>query len=492
MSPDGRSVYVAGHGGDSISHLFRDPATGQLALDGCLNNDGSQSCGDLPNAPFNGAAGVAVSPDGRSVYVTAYAGNAVLHFFREPAGQLFYDGCLANDDTQGCVDLPGEPFDGAAGVAVSPDGASVYVAAGNAVAQFAVNGPAGQIAYRGCLNEDGSSSCVEVPGEPLDGVTDVAVSPDGRRVYVTAFGSDAVGYLLRNPGSELDWDGCLNNDGSDGCENVTGAPLDAPLGITVSPDGRSVYVASAVSDSISHLAPDATGKPLWVGCVNNDGSSSCADLPGEPIDYAADVAVSPDGRSVYAAAYESDAVVHLVRDTAGRLSWDSCLNDDGSQGCGDLLSAPLNGPQHLTASPDGRSLYVGTILSGTLARFTREQPAPPAGPPSPPPPPATDRAAPTISRLALRHRRFRFVLSEPATVRITIERRRKPGRGRRTLTRPGRAGLNRLRVTLRRGAYRARFTAVDAAGNRSRTATLKFRVAARGRAVAATDSWSTG
>ena len=124
VSPDGRSVYVAGHGGDSISHLFRDPATGQLALDGCLNNDGSQSCGDLPNAPLNGAAGVAVSPDGRSVYVTAYAGNAVLHFFREPAGQLFYDGCLANDDTQGCVDLPGEPFNGAAGVAVSPDGAS--------------------------------------------------------------------------------------------------------------------------------------------------------------------------------------------------------------------------------------------------------------------------------------------------------------------------------------------------------------------------------
>ena len=84
------------------------------------------------------------------------------------------------------------------------------------------------------------------------------------------------------------------------------------------------------------------------------------------------------------------------------------------------------------------------------------------------------------------------MLSEPATVRITIERRRKPARGRRTLTRPGRAGLNRLRVRLRRGAYRARFTAVDAAGNRSRTATLKFRVAVRGRAVAATDSWSTG
>ena len=347
VSPDGRSVYVAGLGGDSISHLFRDPATGQLALDGCLNNDGSQSCRDLPNAPLNRAAGVAVSPDGRSVYVTAYRSDAVLHFFREPAGQLFYDGCLANDDTQGCVDLPGEPFNGAAGVAVSPDGASVYVAAGNAVAQFAVDGPAGQIAYRGCLNEDGSSSCVEVPGEPLNGVTDVAVSPDGRLVYVAAFDSDAVGYLLRNPGSELDWDGCLNNDGSDGCENVTGAPLDGPPGITVSPDGRSVYVASAESDSISHLAPDAL-RPAGVGGMRERWSpSSCADVPGERDRLRRRRRREPRRPVGVRRRLQRDAVAHLVRDTAGRLSWEGCLKQRQLAGLPAICS-PRRSTDHST------------------------------------------------------------------------------------------------------------------------------------------------
>ena len=198
LSPDGRSVYVTGHNGDSISHFFRDPATGQLAFDGCLNNDGSQNCGDLPNAPLNGAAGVAVSPDGRSVYVTAHFGSAVLHFFREPAGQLFYDGCLANDATNGCVELQGAPLQGAAGVAVSPDSASVYVAGGDAVVMFAANGPAGQIVYAGCLNSHGLSYCVDVPGAPLANASDIAVSPDGRVVYVSFWDSDAVGYVFRN------------------------------------------------------------------------------------------------------------------------------------------------------------------------------------------------------------------------------------------------------------------------------------------------------
>jgi DNA-binding beta-propeller fold protein YncE len=270
LSPDGRSLYVTGYAGDSITHLF---AGGKLALDGCLNGDGSQNCGDLPQSPIDGASDVAVSPNGRSVYVTSFAADAIAHFFRAPGGQLFYDGCLANDASDGCVDLPGAPLDGARAVAVSPDGAFVYVAA-TTLAIFSTAGPEGQIGYNGCLNNDGSDDCVDVPGEPLDGVDDVAVSPDGRSVYVTSFTGDTVGTLLRRSTTtaKLAWDGCLNNDGSDFCANVPGAPLDAATGLAVSRDGRSVYVASAVSDSVSHLRRDPAGGQLaWVGCLNDDG-----------------------------------------------------------------------------------------------------------------------------------------------------------------------------------------------------------------------------
>lgn len=136
-----------------------------------------------------------------------------------------------------------------------------------------------------------------------------------------------------------------------------------------------------------------------------------------------------------------------------------------------------------------------------------------------------DRVAPTVSRFGMSRRRFgvarratpliartrrgsafRYVLSEPAAVRIVIARRtpgrrvgrrcRKPARGlggRRscvrhvrvgTLVRAGRpagAGVTRFsgrigRLALRRSRYRATITAVDAAGNRSAPRRTTFRV----------------
>jgi DNA-binding beta-propeller fold protein YncE len=469
LSPDGRSVYVTGYAGDSITHLF---AGDKLALDGCLNDTGSQNCGDLAQSPLDGASDVAVSPDGRSVYVASFGARAVLHFFREPGGQLFYDGCLANDASDGCVDLPGAPLEGAGTVAVSPDGRSVYVG-GITLARFGVSGPEGQIVYTGCLNNDGSHGCVDLPGEPLDGVDDVAVSADGKSVYAASFTGDTLGVLLRDKVTgKLDWDGCLNDDGSDGCVNVPGSPLDGAIGVTASADGRSVYVASAVSDSLSHLARNqATGGLAWVDCLSNDGSDNCVDVPGAPLDYAADVAVSPDGRSVYVAAYDSDAVAHVVRDPrTGRLAWGGCLADTGAEGCVDVAAAPLNGAQAVAVSPDGRSVLVGSAFGSAVARFARELPA--AGTPTP-----RDTTAPTITRVRVSGRRritLRYTLSEPATVRVAICRK-----GCRAQRRSARAGANRLRKTLRPGRYRVRLVATDAAGNRSARATVRFRARRR-------------
>jgi hypothetical protein len=95
----------------------------------------------------------------------------------------------------------------------------------------------------------------------------------------------------------------------------------------------------------------------------------------------------------------------------------------------------------------------------------------------------TDRVAPALSRLRLRRAKgvLRFRLSEAATVRVRVERRR--GRRFRPATAAkrsaGEAGANRVKVAtkrLRAGRYRLVVTAVDAAGNRS-VKRLKFRVA---------------
>jgi virginiamycin B lyase len=114
----------------------------------------------------------------------------------------------------------------------------------------------------------------------------------------------------------------------------------------------------------------------------------------------------------------------------------------------------------------------------------------------------------TVARAVPSGTQFRFSLSEPARVTVKIERRlsgrRVRGRCRtgaksgrrcklwrsagRSLTRQGLQGPNSIafsgrlgRKALTIGSYRARLTATDAAGNRSRTVTLGFRIVAKGR-----------
>ena len=84
----------------------------------------------------------------------------------------------------------------------------------------------------------------------------VAVSPDGKSVYVASYGSDAVARLNRNTTT-----GAITQPaGSAGCVSETGAGpcadghgLYGPVGVAVSPDGKSVYVASPYSDAVARF-----------------------------------------------------------------------------------------------------------------------------------------------------------------------------------------------------------------------------------------------
>jgi DNA-binding beta-propeller fold protein YncE len=91
-------------------------------------------------------------------------------------------------------------------------------------------------------------------GDGLTGANGVAMSADGRNVYVTS--ANAVVGLRRNPrtgalneppGSA----GCISEDGSDPCAD--GRALSGAYGAAVSADGKSVYVASLDSAAVARL-----------------------------------------------------------------------------------------------------------------------------------------------------------------------------------------------------------------------------------------------
>ena len=422
ISPDGLFAYVtsphvnsgsdpSNDTGDAISVFSRNPTTGALTqlsgTNGCVNLDGSDGCAD--GRGLDGVRATVISPDGEHLYAvggtqdgTDNQGNvivagAVTAFDRNPATGVLTqlpgtDGCISDDGTGGdCVD--GRALDNASDIAISPDGEHVYVTSrfSDAITMLARKPETGQLSQTAivgndCISETGSAGCGD--GRGLDSPVSVAVSGDGQTVYVASVNSDAVAVFRRFSSGALVQEsnatGCVTETGAGGCTN--GAQLDGATGVEVSPDGKHVYVAAELSDAVTIYERDLTtaGNPIGTltrlsgtaGCVRHaSASSSCAQA--RPLDGVVDVAVSPDGKSVYApSVFDTDAVTIFARNTSTgavtRLpSVAGCVSRTGSGGtC--TQGRALDGPNTVTLSPDGTSGYVPSLQSDAVAVFKRQ------------------------------------------------------------------------------------------------------------------------
>ncbi|HEU5265024.1 MAG TPA: beta-propeller fold lactonase family protein [Gaiellaceae bacterium] len=368
-----------------------------------------------------GPRSVALSPDGKNLYFPATTAAAIGIFARDPVtGALRQltgtSGCISESGTNGACAV-GRALSGARSAAVSPDGASVYVASffSDAVAAFSRDTATGALTQlsgaSGCVSETGSGgSCVD--GAALDGARTVVVSPDGANVYVAAETSGAIsvfardeltGALTQLPGLAA----CVSQTGADGtC--VDGRALGGAGGIEVSADGAFVYVASLGSDAVATFSRDpGTGAlaqlPGTAGCVSETGNGgSCLD--GTALDRARSLSLSPDGSSLYVAAEASDAIAVLSRDgptgTLRQLAGAAgCVSETGTGGaCSDGVA--LDAARSVSVSADGKSVYAASFGSSAVSILARDPttgaltqlgapppPPPPSPSPSPAPPP---------------------------------------------------------------------------------------------------------
>jgi DNA-binding beta-propeller fold protein YncE len=307
-----------------------------------MAQDGADSVEGL-----GGAHGVAVSPDGKHVYATGYSDNAVAVFARSSiTGTLTF--VEMEQDGVGPVD----GLHGAYAVAVAPDGLHVYVTGDedDAVVAFARNATTGELSFVE-MEQDGAGGV-----DGLNGATSVAVSPDGDNVYVTGYGENAIAVFDRITSTgalsftEMHTNGAM----------VSG--LGGAVSVAISPDGKHVYVAGMQDDAVSVFGRDqATGKLSYLDTVWDSAPTV------DGLDAVRSVTVSPDGKHAYTASYIGDAVAVFERNAnTGALTFVEVHQDEvgGVDG--------LNGSILVTISPDGNHVYATGNYDDAMALFERD------------------------------------------------------------------------------------------------------------------------
>jgi len=246
-------------------------------------------------------------------------------------------------------------YDAATAMAVSPDGATVFV-----TGDIWPAGPAGRdygtVAYSAATGTQLWASWYSGPGSRTDIPWSVAVSPDGSMVFVT-------GQSTARPHSD-DY-ATIAYDAATGRRlwlSLYHGPADASSdasALAVSPDGTAVFVTGqsagrkANGDYVTLAYGAATGKRLWVRRYSGPGSGLGA----------RSVAVSPGGGRVFVTGGDRDYMTIAYSAAAGRQLWIRRYDhpEPPSAASGNFAAA-------MAVSPDGTAVYVtGSSWGGRAA-----------------------------------------------------------------------------------------------------------------------------
>jgi 6-phosphogluconolactonase (cycloisomerase 2 family) len=334
VSPDGRHVYATAYASGTVTVFRRDADTGVLTFLQVIR----EAVGGVEG--LTGASGITVSPDGKSVYVAGQLRETLTVFSRNDAtGGLTYLQEFV-DNTNGVDGL-----NGVEDVIVSPDGRFVYGAGSgeDEVSFFARDLKTGALTYIDRIKNARQG----VQG--LNGVTALAISYDGQYLYTTGTVNSgdnrgAVAVFKRDIATGGLTFVQVMQDGTGGVTGLAGAS-----GLVLSPDGGHVYVSAQGGDPGGGLPLAGTLADFRRDPVT--GRLSLQQVLAEDVQVvkglaeAAAVTVSPDGKWIYVAAYKDKAISIFsvlnsapVLDPGGAPMLDPVMPDD-AESPGTLVSA---------------------------------------------------------------------------------------------------------------------------------------------------------
>jgi WD40 repeat protein len=180
---------------------------------------------------------------------------------------------------------------------VSKDGKQIYAASSQDSGYYRIDND----------NDSYSANFVSVPsGEQVSGL---ALSPDGKRLFITSYGQNRFYVMDALTNTHLQ---TLNNVGTS-CE------FDAPGALVVSPNGHTIYVANGYG---------VEGIPVIN--QNPDGSYSCGSRLTESTQQLTSITISANGRYLYALGYNAPQLLYIFNATTNTLLASYALTTDYS------------------------------------------------------------------------------------------------------------------------------------------------------------------
>lgn len=323
---DGKTLLVSGSdganaGGNSTLRIYsRDSTTGELTLVQTFIQGESDSP-DTAAIEANGLSGITtMKMHGSDLYVAGHSGDAATYSlvrftYDATTGQYTYAGIVATQGVDGATGLDAQITE----IVISADGTSLYT-------------------INGLTTSDGST------GKSV--LAQFARDPDtGALTYLGEYqgGSATLG-------------------------------MNAPSGIIISGDGKSVYVANSSNSMITVFSRDTqTGKLTYVGLINDASISADPDSAARPSDnrYLAnlqDITLSPDGNFVYVGSGQQATLSIFSRNAS-----DGSLTYVGTLDLYNKGYTPVNAlsVRELVISQDGTALYVG-MKGGSVLVFSHD------------------------------------------------------------------------------------------------------------------------
>ncbi|MDA1160650.1 MAG: cadherin domain-containing protein, partial [Planctomycetota bacterium] len=359
--------------GNAYIAQVKEVLGGNLVLEEILN-DGGDDGSENTIANQQAPDQVIVSPDGTRVYVAASDSDSLVVYNRDRVtGDLTFVESLVN----GMTDFHGgtiSGLNGASNVIVSADGRYVYVASevDQTIAFFVHHEGDNQLTFITSTVLDTAGNPVSIPLP-----SDMAFIPDGSVLLVTSESGNRIDFFEVSGSGDLTFQASLVDGGRDSdMRTIDG--IGGASSVAISPDGRFIYASGATDNAIAVFSsPPHESDMTFFGESQFVQKLANGDMDGalnlvSGLGGASAVEISPDGRHVYVTGETDNSIAVFSQDSDTGEL--TFVEKLVDLGLDSMSNTVenLSAPVSVSLSPDGTKVYVAASGSNAVTLFARD------------------------------------------------------------------------------------------------------------------------